>query len=54
MYVVYLNRSRVDVFKGMFGGIARRIVTTRARTLVSDLLGRLQRRIEHDYNAAGH
>jgi hypothetical protein len=54
MYVVYLNRSRVDVFKGMFGGIARRIVTTRARTLVSDLLSRLQRRIERDYTAAGH
>lgn len=46
MYVVYLNRSRVDVFKGMFGGIARKIVTTRARTLVSDLLTKLQRRME--------
>jgi len=54
MYVVYLNRSRVDVFKGMFGGVARRIVTTRARTLVSDLLGKLQRRMESDFAAAGH
>jgi hypothetical protein len=48
MYVVYLNRSRVDVFKGMFGGIARKIVTTRARSLVSDLLTKLQRRMESE------
>jgi len=49
MYVVYLNRSRVDIFKGMFGGIARRLVTTRARTLVSELLTKLQRRMEADF-----
>jgi hypothetical protein len=49
MYVVYLNRSRVDVFKGMFGGIARRIVTARARTLVSELLGKLQQRMDGEF-----
>ena len=27
MYVLYLNRSRVDVFGGMFGGVAGRIVS---------------------------
>jgi hypothetical protein len=42
-YVVYLNRSRIDLFDGMFGGITRRIVAGRARTLVSEQLQRLQR-----------
>lgn len=53
MYVVYLNRSRIDLFNGIFGGIARRIVTTKARTLVGEQLGRLQRTIERDFGAAG-
>jgi hypothetical protein len=51
MYVVYLNRSRVDLLDGMFGGIARRIVASRARALVAEQLGRLQRTIEHDFAA---
>jgi hypothetical protein len=41
-YVVYLNRSRIDLFDGMFGGVARRIVAGRARTLVAEQLQRLQ------------
>ena len=42
-YVVYCNRSRIDLFDGLFGGIARRIVADRARTLVAEQLQRLQR-----------
>ena len=42
-YVVYLNRSRIDMFEGLFGGVARRIVAGRARTLVAEQLQRLQR-----------
>jgi hypothetical protein len=42
-YVVYLNRSRIDLFDGLFGGVARRIVTGRARALVGEQLARLQR-----------
>lgn len=42
-YVIYLNRSRIDLFDGMFGGVARRIVAGRARTLVAEQLQRLQR-----------
>lgn len=42
MYVVYLNRSRVDVFERLFGGVARRIVAGRARSLVAAQLKRLQ------------
>ena len=48
-YVVYLNRSRVDIFDGLFGGIARPIVNTRARSLVATQLGRLQRSMEHQF-----
>ena len=42
-YVVYLNRSRIDLFDGVLGGVARRIVAGRARTLVAEQLHRLQR-----------
>jgi len=42
-FVVYLNRSRIDLFDGMFGGVARRIVAGRARGLVAEQLQRLQR-----------
>jgi hypothetical protein len=41
-YVVYLNRSRIDLFDGLLGGVARRIVAGRARTLVAEQLRRLQ------------
>jgi hypothetical protein len=51
-YLVYLNRSRVDAFGGMFGGITRRIVTSRARSTVSDQLARMQRRLEPQFAAA--
>jgi hypothetical protein len=52
MYLVYLNRSRVDIFDGLFGGIARTIVNTRARSLVATQLGRLQRSMEQRFAAA--
>jgi hypothetical protein len=42
-YVIYLNRSRIDLFDGLFGGIARRIVAGKARSLVAEQLQRLQR-----------
>jgi hypothetical protein len=51
MYLVYLNRSRVDIFDGLFGGLARTIVTTRARSLVATQLGRLQRSMEQKFTA---
>lgn len=41
-YVVYLNRSRIDLFDGVFGGITRRIVAGKARGLVAEQLQRLQ------------
>ena len=42
MYVVYLNRSRIDLFDGLFGGVARRIVAGKAKGLVAEQLQRLQ------------
>jgi hypothetical protein len=52
-YVAYLNRSRVDIFSGMFGGIARKIVTSKARGTVADQLGRLRTRLEQEFAARG-
>jgi hypothetical protein len=52
-YVAYLNRSRVDIFGGMFGGLARKLVASKARGTVADQLGRLRTRLEHDFAARG-
>jgi hypothetical protein len=49
-YVVYVNRSRVDAFGGLFGGITRRIVRSRARGALADFLEDLQRRLATDGN----
>jgi hypothetical protein len=48
IYLAYVNRSRVDVFGGVFGGMIRKIVTSRARGTVSDQLARLQERLERE------
>ena len=47
-YVVYLNRSRIDLFDGLFGGVARRVVAGRARAVVGEQLERLQRVLAAD------
>lgn len=44
-YVAYVNRSRVDAFGGLFGGITRPIVRSRARGALADFLERLQQRL---------
>jgi hypothetical protein len=49
MYLVYVNRSRLDVFNGLFGSITRKIVSSRARSTVSDQLARLQRTLERQF-----
>lgn len=45
-YLAYFNRSRVDVFRGFFGGITRAAVTSRARGTVANSLEHLKRRLE--------
>ncbi len=42
-FVVYLNRSRIDLLDGFLGGVARRLVAGKARGVVADQLQRLQR-----------
>jgi len=45
-YVVYLNRSRIDIFDGVLGGIARKVVKGKARSLVAEQLERVRRTLE--------
>ena len=45
-YVVYLNRSRIDLFDGVLGGIARKVVKGKARSLVAEQLERVRRSLE--------
>ena len=51
-YVVYLNRTRVDLFDGLFGGVTRSIVSGKARGTVSDHLTLVQQRLERLYRAS--
>jgi hypothetical protein len=50
-YVVYVNRSRIDVLGGLLGGVTRRIISSRARATVADHLAMLQQRLEPDFTA---
>jgi hypothetical protein len=45
-YVVYLNRSRIDLFDGLWGGLARSVVKGKARSLVAEQLERLRKTLE--------
>jgi hypothetical protein len=48
-YVVYLNRSRLDVFDGLFGGLKRTIVRSRMRSSVADKLVAARDRVERRF-----
>lgn len=45
-YLLYLNRSRVDVLDGLLGGLVRRIVERRLRDEAGTLVEGLRRRLE--------
>jgi hypothetical protein len=45
-YLVYLNRSRSDVFDGLFGGFIRRTIARRLRAEAPHVLESFRRRIE--------
>lgn len=45
-FVVYLNRSRLDVFGGLFGGLIRRTVRGRVRSGMADSLARVKVALE--------
>jgi hypothetical protein len=51
-YVAYMNRSRVDVIGGVFGGVAKKIIASKARSTVGDTLGRLRTRLEREFAAS--
>jgi hypothetical protein len=48
-YLLYVNRTHVDVLKGFFGGFNRWIVRRRVRGALEDTVGRAKQRLEHDY-----
>ena len=45
-YLVYLNRSHVDAFRGIFGGMVRRVVERRVKSEAPGVLDGLRRRLE--------
>lgn len=45
-YLVYLNRSRSDVFDGLFGGLIRRTIARRLRAEAPQALRQLRQRLE--------
>jgi hypothetical protein len=49
--VVYVNRSRLDIFGGLLGGIKRPLVRSRAREGAERTLRQLRDRLERDYGA---
>ena len=48
-YVAYLNRSRVDVIGGLFGGVTKKVIASKARGTVDDILNRLRIRLEQQF-----
>jgi hypothetical protein len=50
--VIYTNRSRLDVFGGIFGGLKRPIVRSRARDGATRTMGRMRERMERQFRAA--
>lgn len=52
-YLLYLNRSHVDVLDGFFGGLARRIVEGRLRDEAGQVVDGLRRRLEAGEPPAG-
>jgi hypothetical protein len=50
--VIYTNRTRLDVFGGILGGLKRPIVRSRARDGAARTMERLRDKLERDYRAA--
>jgi hypothetical protein len=54
VYLVYLNRSRLDALGGFFGSIKRRVVRSKARGAMEEYLGRLKTRLERESRITNH
>lgn len=50
-YLVYVNRSRLDVLGGMFGALKRSIVRARTRSAVADHLAQVRDMVERRFAA---
>jgi hypothetical protein len=50
--VIYTNRTRLDVFGGILGGLKRPIVRSRARDGATRTMGRLSQRMDRQFRAA--
>ena len=48
-YVAYLNRSRVDMFGGVFGGVTRALVKSKTRGAAADNMERLKTGLERAF-----
>jgi hypothetical protein len=49
--VIYVNRSRLDIFGGLLGSIKRPLVRSRARDGAERTMTRLRERVENNYRA---
>ena len=49
VYLVYINRSRVDALRGAFSGLRRWMTVRRVRDEMGTTLNALRRRLEQDY-----
>ena len=52
-YLVYVNRSHVDAFRGFFGGMVRRTVERRVKAEAPEVLRGLRQRLESGDPPAG-
>jgi hypothetical protein len=53
-FVVYINRTRVDVFDGVLGALKRPIVRSRARSGAERMMTGLRTRLETDFKHGSH
>lgn len=51
-FVVYVNRSRIDTFRGLLGGLKRRIVRSQTRSAMDDTMAAARDASERRYRAA--
>jgi hypothetical protein len=52
--VVYINRTRVDIFEGVFGAVKRPLVRSRARSGAERMMTGLRARLETDFKHGLH
>lgn len=51
--VIYLNRTRVDIFEGLLGGLKRPVVRSRARSGAERMMAAMRTKLEAEYKKRG-